>query len=566
MPRVFVTGAAGFVGRHVCQLLLAKGHAVHTLVRRDSPHLRDLGATITHGDLWDVRALEQALADTDIVIHCAGNPRFGNGDQYQRDNVELTVHLMQAVRRACPKLHRFVFVSTIGAIDRQSADRCSHPLDEHATPAPSSDYGRSKLAAEDLVRSSGLPHVIVRPTMVVGADMRHDSHFAVFARAALQRSALSKMAWPGKFSIIDVDDLARAIELLSMHPDATGKTYFCAGQSLSISDCFKLAQPTGWRMPLAWMSTLLRPLSRWTPFSIKALFQPALTASDGQLRSLGWAPQRDAREALMPVIRRETMRLDPRQPPDGVTVITGAASGLGRALVDVLAPTRHHMLLIDRDAHGLGVLQARYPHCQVATVNLADEDSIKQLLCGEAWRARYVSELFACAGVGLKGHVQALPYEAHRNMFAVNVLARIQLAQQAAMDMQRQGWGRIVLISSSSAFQPLPTMATYAATNSALLSLGEAWSHELQAQGVHLMTVCPGGMQTNFQRNNGVRELENEKLMPPEEVAQLILEGLSKQRMTLVVSFRSFAMSMLARVLPRSVSVALWARLMEKMR
>lgn len=525
-----------------------------------------MGVTLTLGDLWDANALETALSGTEVVVHCAGNPRFGNGDQYQRDNVELTDHLMQAIRRVCPGLLRLVFVSTIGAVDRHSHDRCARPLDEQTPPAPSSDYGRSKLLAEGRVRSSGLPHVIIRPTMVVGQDMRPDSHFAVFARAALNRAPFSLLAWPGKFSIIHVDDLASAIELLSTHPKAEGNTYFCAGEALSIDDCFELARPHGLRVPLAWAGRLMSPLSRWTPFSLKALLQPALTADDSELRKLGWTPQHDARSALAPVIRREAMRLQPSLPPDGLTVITGAASGLGRALVDALAPMRRHLLLIDRDAQGLGALQEQHPHCQIATVDLSDEGSIRQLVSGQAWRNQPVAELFACAGIGLKGEMQALPYEAHRNMFAVNVLARIHLAQSAAMDMQRQGWGRIVLISSSSAFQPLPSMATYAATNSALLSLGEAWSHELKSQGVHLMTVCPGGMQTNFQRNNGVRELENEKLMPPEEVAQLILAGLAKQRMTLVVSFRSFAMSMLARLLPRSTSVALWARLMEKMR
>lgn len=566
MPRVFVTGAAGFVGRHVCQLMLSQGHAVHALIRRDDMHLRGMGVAISMGDLWDGEALEKAANGADIVVHCAGNPRFGNGEQYHRDNVELTTHLIQAIRRACPGLQRLVLVSTIGAIDRQASDPCTDPVDERTTPAPSSDYGRSKLMAEHQVRASGLPHVIIRPTMVVGPDMRPDSHFAVFARAALGRSPFSSFAWPGKLSVLHVDDLASAISLLSTHPEAQGNTYFCAGEAAAINDCFELARPHGARIPLAWASKLMAPLSRWAPFSLKALLLPALTASDARLRQLGWTPRHDARTTLLQIIDRESMRLDPSVPPDGWTVITGAASGLGHALVTLLAPMRRHLLLIDRDSDGLAAIQKQHPHCSVAVVDLSHEESIEELMNGPAWRSRPVAELFACAGIGLKGTMQALPYQAHRNMFVVNVLARIFLAQRAATDMQRQGWGRIVLISSSSAFQPLPSMGTYAATNSALLSLGEAWSHELKAQGVHLMTVCPGGMQTNFQRNNGVRELENEKLMPAEEVAALILKGLSSQRTTLVVSFRSFAMSMLARLLPRSASLALWARLMEKMR
>jgi short-subunit dehydrogenase len=132
--------------------------------------------------------------------------------------------------------------------------------------------------------------------------------------------------------------------------------------------------------------------------------------------------------------------------------------------------------------------------------------------------------------------------------------------------MQKCHFGRVVLISSSSAFQSLPYMATYAATNSALLSLGEAWRAEVVNDNVQIMTVCPGGMQTNFQKKSGVKEVEGEKLMTPEAVALEIIEGLRHQKGTLIVSFRSFAMSVLARCLPRSLSVKLWRQLMEKMR
>jgi short-subunit dehydrogenase len=188
------------------------------------------------------------------------------------------------------------------------------------------------------------------------------------------------------------------------------------------------------------------------------------------------------------------------------------------------------------------------------------------LLAAPEWTDHAITEVYACAGIGLRGRMQDIPTDGHLRMFQVNVLARITLASHVMAAMQRRHFGRVVLISSSSAFQPLPHMATYAATNSALLSLGEAWAEEVAHDGVHVMTVCPGGMHTNFQRTAGVKEIEGERLMTPEEVADRILAGLAKHRMTLIVSFRSFAMAMLARLLPRKVSVRLWHRLMEKMR
>lgn len=564
--RVFVSGAAGFVGRHLCQLLIREGCEVHALVRSQDDLLLRLGVRTWIGDLWDADALAAALAGASHVIHCAGDPRFGNGAHYQRANVELTQHLLEAVRKTCSELTRFVFVSTIGAVDRRRGDRCVLPLTEDSPPAPSSDYGRSKLRAEQLVRESGLPYSIVRPTMVVGADMRMDSHFAVFSRQALRGSLFSRVAWPGRLSVIHVDDLANALWLVAKHRESVGQTYFCAGQPVSIAECFDLSAPQKRRLPIAWAVKLVSALLAWAPFSVRAMLTPALTASDERLRHLGWCPQHGAGTVLVDVIQREGSRVFPERDPGGQTVITGAASGLGRALVERLAPLRKNILLIDKDQAGLQSLLERYPHCRVVAVDLTEEAQIQQLMKHGAWMELPIAELYACAGIGLRGRMEELPFEAHQRMFKLNVLARLHLGQAALPTMRARHFGRVVFISSSSAFQPLPYMATYAATNSALLSLGEAWAYETRDQGIQMMMVCPGGMQTNFQKNGGVKEVEGEKLMHPGEVAEQILIGLRKQRGTLIVSARSLAMSLFARALPRSLSVRLWGALMEKMR
>jgi short-subunit dehydrogenase len=311
---------------------------------------------------------------------------------------------------------------------------------------------------------------------------------------------------------------------------------------------------------------LLRPFVRWLPFSLKAMLFPALTASDARLREIGWRPRHTARSALAEVIDRERARLDPRLSPGGQTVVTGAASGLGRAIATYLGPRRERMLLIDKDKDGLAQLAAGLQNSICVAVDLGDDVAVDAMLESPEWNAFPITELYACAGIGLRGRTQDIPTASHRRMFSINVLARIALARHAIDSMQRRHFGRVVLISSSSAFQPLPYMATYAATNSALLSLGEAWGAEVASDGVHLMTVCPGGMKTNFQRSGGVKEVEGEKLMAPENVAAEIFSGLRKEKRTLIVSLRSYAMSLLARLLPRRASVALWARLMEQMR
>lgn len=539
---------------------------MHALVRNDEPMLVRMGVKLWIGDLRDSKLLEAALVGCGVVVHCAGDAKFGNGPQYHAANVDLTAHVISIAKQFQNSLHRFVYISTIGAVDRSPNDDCHFPLDEESPPFPTSDYGRSKLNAESLVAASGLPYTIIRPAMVVGADMRYDSHFAVFARHAFTDSPISWVAWPGQFSVVHVDDLVRAIQILTSHESAVGQIFFCAGEPIAVSDFMEMCRSRHFRISLMWLKTALRPLFPWLPFSLKAMLYPVLVATDGRLRSLGWKPDRSPPSALAGVIAREQARLDPKASPGGQTVITGAASGLGRALVHRLANQREKLLLIDQNAVELEGLAVAYPNCRIRVVNLGEKAEIDALLAAPEFNDCEITELYACAGIGHRGHMQTIPTAQHLQMFQVNVLARIALARQVIQTMQRRYFGRVILISSSSAFQPLPYMATYAATNSALLSLGEAWGEEVAQQGVQIMTVCPGGMQTNFQRTAGVKEIAGERLMSPEAVADKILIGLSKRRMTLIVSLRAFAMAMLARLLPRKVSVRLWHRLMEKMR
>lgn len=562
MSVFLVTGAAGFVGRRVCAALRAQGKSVRGILRREDAELSLMGVELLMGDMWDADLLARGLTGADYVIHCAGNAVFGNGPAYRRENLEMTIHLLEASRKYTA-LKRFVFVSTIGVVDRAPVDDCVEPLTEESPLRPSSDYGRSKQAAENEVIASGIPYCVVRPAMVVGKEMRHGSHFSAFARWAIEGRMFSRIAWPGVLSVVHVDDLANALIVAALHPEAAGKRLFCAGAPISIAECFRLAAPGRWRLSVPGFVARLPAL----PFSLRALLLPALVANDARLRSLGWSPAFGTEQAVSEVIRREQCRANWRVDPGGQTVITGAASGLGRALTERLAPMRERVLLIDRDEAGLLEMIRRFPHCRYRVTDFANSDALEALTCTREWRAHPVSELFSCAGFGLKGAVQDLGATVQAAIFSVNVIARLSTGHAAAVDMRRRQMGRIVFISSSSAFQPLPYMAAYAASNAALLSLGEAWAAEIAGQGIKMITICPGGMQTNFQRAAGVRELEGEKLMEPGEVADRILVRLDGgDGFSHLVSVRSYAMALLARILPRTMSVWLWAKLMEKMR
>jgi short-subunit dehydrogenase len=561
-----VTGASGFIGRHVCSHLVSQEKKVRAVVRRNDDWLKRIGVDVWIGDLLDIDSWSAALTGVGYVIHCAGNPIYGNGKHYYRANVELTRKLLTAIISQGKKIRRFVFVSTIGAVDRDAADPCVKRLDEGTPPHPASDYGKTKLEAERILRESGIPFVIVRPAMVVGADMRTDSHFAVFARLALRGHLASRIRWPGVLSVVHVSDVVEALVRCAEHPEAEGGTYFCAGEPVSIGDFFEFCKPDTLRVSVFWLPGVVRILRRILPFTVKAGMLPALVADDSALRGLGWHPKYSWREALAGVVHRERWRADPLVDPKGQTVITGAASGLGRALVDLLAPVRTRVLLIDRNSKGLERIKAQYPHCRILTSDLSTEGSVTSVVNSTEWNEYSVAELFACAGFGARGNILDIALEHQLNMFRVNVMARLALAYAAMQDMARHYCGRVVLVCSSSAFQPLPYMATYAASNAAILSLGEACAVEVVGKGIDVLTVCPGGMKTGFQDSAGVKKLPGENLMAPQDVAEAILRAIRKQKRTVIISIRAIAMAILARLLPRSMSVLMWRHLMRKLR
>ena len=537
---------------------------MHAILRTDDAHLRRIGVNIWLGDLAGIDSSNAALAGINYVIHCAADARFGNGSHYRTANVELTRQLLDAVKPH--DVRRFVFVSTIGAVDRPAGDRCTAPLSEESTPHPTSDYGRSKLEAEQIVRKSGIPFSIVRPAMVVGPEMRMNSHMAVFLRWALARALPARIAWTGRFSIVAVDDLAKALLLCAQHPQAADETFFCAGEAMAVQDCFALACPGTWRVPMGWANGLAAPLARFVPFGLKGMLLDALTASDAKLRRLGWTPEHSARSILQTVIHREQARLDPEIDPGGQAVVTGAASGLGRAVAEQLVTRRRHLLLIDRDQAGLESFAIAHPNCRCLPADLSNEADLERIVNSPAWLEHPVTELYAIAGMGKRGAAMVLPLKDQLDTVKVNVLARLFLSHVVLQSMTRRHFGRVLIIGSSSAFQPLPYMAVYAASNAALLSLSEAWAAELDESGVHLMIACPGGMQTAFQRQGKVRVISNEKLMDPRTVALAIFRGFARHQTTLLIPFRSLAMSLLARVAPRRFVVFTWKHLMKRYR
>ena len=175
---VLLTGGSGFLGSHIADRLVAAGAEVRALVRptSDVRHLSSLpGVALVHGALDDVPSLEAALRGVRGVIHAAGLIKARRPDDFARVNVEGTANLLAACR-STPGVARLVHVSSLAALG-PSLDGCPRPPD--APPGPVTQYGRSKLGAEALVRSAAgdLCTVVIRPPVVHGPRDRETLAF-----------------------------------------------------------------------------------------------------------------------------------------------------------------------------------------------------------------------------------------------------------------------------------------------------------------------------------------------------------------------------------------------------
>lgn len=204
--RVLVTGATGFIGRHLCRHLAERGHRLRVLVRPTTSAARRarLGdVEVITGDVTVPDSLPAAVDGCEAVVHLAGVIAAARRGIYDRVNAEGTRHIALACGGRA--LHRLVFVSSLAAQGPSPAGQPHiHAGDEH----PVNDYGHSKLAAERILRDDfeSLPTVVLRPGIVYGP---HDPEMAAWARMA--RLRLLPVVPGLQLSFVHVDDLCRLI-------------------------------------------------------------------------------------------------------------------------------------------------------------------------------------------------------------------------------------------------------------------------------------------------------------------------------------------------------------------
>jgi nucleoside-diphosphate-sugar epimerase len=302
-PLVALTGATGFIGRHLLRELPKRGYRIRVLLRRPTALPPEATGAVV-GDLARPQNMAAALAGVDAVIHSAGIAHAMSGvpqDDYRVLNTEATIGLARAAEKARAK--RFVFLSSIRA---QTAPTAEGVLTEAEAPQPTDPYGRSKLEAERGLGELKLDWTALRPVLVYGPGVKGNM-------AALL--ALAQSPWPlplgglsAKRSLLCLDNLAAAVDTVLKAPGPLRRPFIVADpEPVTIPEMVTALRRGFGRGPG------LIPVPSFVLKGAAALvgrgeayerLAGSLVASPEALRNLGWQPVSSTRDALAELARQ----------------------------------------------------------------------------------------------------------------------------------------------------------------------------------------------------------------------------------------------------------------------
>ncbi len=223
-----ITGATGFVGSHLADLLLAKGWQVRCTVRKSSNTrwIADKPLQLADTDLYNADSIAAQLHDVSYIFHVAGAVKGRNQADFDRGNVDTTRAVLDAaVKMPAGQIKKIVIVSSLSAT---GPAEIGGQVNEQTPCRPLTAYGRSKQAQEQLCAQymDRLPITIIRPPAIYGP---RDEDILLFFKS--YKKYVVPTVWHDQtLSIVHVADVVEGLYLAALSPRAIGQTYFVSSE------------------------------------------------------------------------------------------------------------------------------------------------------------------------------------------------------------------------------------------------------------------------------------------------------------------------------------------------
>ncbi|HEX6925316.1 MAG TPA: SDR family oxidoreductase [Longimicrobiaceae bacterium] len=250
-------------------------------------------------------------------------------------------------------------------------------------------------------------------------------------------------------------------------------------------------------------------------------------------------------------------------------LITGASAGLGAEFARQLATRRMSLVLSARRVERLEQLASELRERHDVEVIVVPADLSREREAIRLWTAasaeRSIDLLVNNAGFGAQGRFDEVPVERLADMVRLNCIAVLELAHAAVREMRNRGDGGIINVASLAAFQPVPRLATYAATKAFVLSLSQALWAENRDAGVRVVALCPGRTPTEFQGVAGTGDPRGSfGVLEPEAVVRSALAALERGKISVVPGLENRLASVAGRLVPRTLLTGVLGPIIER--
>jgi len=207
-------------------------------------------------------------------------------------------------------------------------------------------------------------------------------------------------------------------------------------------------------------------------------------------------------------------------------IITGASSGIGKALAFEFAAGGFNLLLIARNEAALAEVAAEcqakhHIETEIVAADLAREESLEKLIA-QLERTPYQYEVLVNnAGFGIHGDFASSDIDRNIELLKVQLTATLRLMKAVLPGMIERRNGRILNVASVYSFSPVPFQSVYSACKAFLLSFSSAIQNELRETGVTVTVFCPGATQTEFRSRAGIGQKSEQSGMTAEAAARI---------------------------------------------